>query len=319
MNYGNASDSCLPVSRLALGCEPLGGTDWGYVNIELVMAAIGRALELGINFFDTANVYGLGLSEERLSTALGPRRHDVVIATKGGVNWVPEPQGRATTYLDSSPKHLVEAVEASLQRLRIDTIPLYFIHWPDPKTPIAETMDALARCKEQGKIRAVGLSNFSPAQVRQAAQYMKIAAVQLQYNLIDRSAEAELLACCRELDIRVIAYGVLAQGLLTGKYTSPAVFEQNDRRHRLRHFQSEVIQEKMRLVDRLKLVSVKYDKTPAQTAIRWVLDNPDVHFALAGAKSPTQIEHNVGALEWHLTPADYRFLSVGTDEQERGA
>jgi len=241
-----------------------------------------------------------------------------VIATKGGVNWLPEPQGRAKTYLDSSPKHLVEAVEASLQRLRIDTIPLYFIHWPDPKTPIAETMDALARCKEQGKIGDVGLSNFSPSQVRQAAQYMKIAAVQLQYNLIDRSGEAELLACCRELDIHVIAYGVLAQGLLTGKYPSPPVFEQNDRRHRLRHFQSDVIQEKMKFVERLKLVSVKYDKTPAQTAIRWVLDNPDVHFALAGAKSPTQIEHNVGALEWHLTPADYRFLSLGTDEQERG-
>jgi len=309
----------VPLSRLGFGAEPLGGTDWGHVDESTAIAAVGHALDLGINFFDTADVYGLGRSERLLSQALGSRRHDVVIATKFGVNWTADAGGRrAKTFLDSSPKHVFEAVDASLRRLRIDSIPLYFVHWPDPGTPIAETLDALTRCREQGKIKAVGLSNFSLGQFREATQYMKIDAVQAPYNLVDRHIETEFLACCRELHICVITYGSLAQGLLTGKYSAPVEFEPNDRRHRLTHFQSENLQKNLKIVERLKRISTQYGKTPAQIAIRWVLDNSKVDIALTGVKSPSQIEHNFGALGWQLTPSDYRQLSMESDKLQRG-
>jgi len=302
----------LVISRLGFGCGPLGGSDWGPFDEKESMAAVSRAVELGVMFFDTADIYGLGLSERRLSKALAERRHDVVIASKCGVNWEERPAGqRAHTFYDSSPKRVVEAVENSLRRLRIDVIPLYFLHWPDPHTPLADTLEAIVRCQEVGKIKYFGLSNFSPSQIRKVCATTKVAAVQAQYSLADRRAEMEIFPCCHELGISAITYGSLAQGLLAGNYDTETRFGKDDRRRHLRHFGGEELQAKMSIVHRLKELARQRQKSPAQLAMRWALDNPAVSGIIAGIKSRDQLEDNVEAQGWRLDPADYRYLVSG--------
>ncbi|MGC8833414.1 MAG: aldo/keto reductase, partial [Armatimonadota bacterium] len=215
MEYVRLKNTDLVVSKIGLGCEPLGGVDWGYVDEHAAEAVVHKALELGINLFDTADVYGLGLSETRLSQALGPHRHQVTIITKFGINWKKVPgRERALTFRDSSPAHVVEALENSLRRLRIECIPIYCIHWPDPKTPIYDTLEALQKCQQQGKIRYIGLSNFPIDIARQAHSISPVCVVELLYNLLDRGLEAEIAAYRAELGVSVVAYGMLAQGLL---------------------------------------------------------------------------------------------------------
>ncbi len=221
MEYVKLKNTDLVVSRIGLGCEPLGGVDWGYVDERAAEATVYKALDLGINLFDTADVYGLGLSETRLSRALGPHRHQVTIITKFGVNWKRVPGlERAVTFRDSSPTHVVEALENSLRRLRLDCIPIYCIHWPDPKTPICDTIEVLQKCQQQGKIRYIGLSNFPLDLVRQVHSISPLGAVELQYNLLNRELEAEITACYAEIGVSVVAYGMLAQ------VSSPANMEQ---------------------------------------------------------------------------------------------
>ena len=308
MEYVKLQNTDLTISKLGFGCEPAGGTDWGKVNDRDSIAAIRRAVELGINFFDTADVYGLGRSERILSEALGNTRHEVVIATKFGVGWREVPGRRAKTFLDSSPARVVEALEASLRRLKLDCIPLYYIHWPDPRTPIGRTMEVLNKCRRAGKIRAIGVSNFSTTQIRDAHQEGPIACVQTAYNLIQRGGESTILPFCDDLRLGVVTYGPLAQGLLTGKYSADAAFGADDRRSRLVHFQKETLAQNLEIVERLKTVSRHYQKSPAQVAIRWILDNPRITAAIVGVKSPKQLHENLAAMDWTLSREDREVL-----------
>ncbi|MGQ9523368.1 MAG: aldo/keto reductase [Armatimonadota bacterium] len=309
MEYAKLENTNLVVSRIGLGCEPLGGTDWGQVDESSAIAAVHKALDLGINLFDTADVYGLGLSESRLSQALGRHRHEVVIITKCGVRWrYVSAQQRAHTFRDSSPSYVVTALENSLRRLRIDCIPIYCIHWPDPNTPLSYTMEALLKCREQGKIRYIGLSNFSPDLVRVAHSIHPLGAVQFQYNLLTRSAEESIAVCRHDIGVSVIAYGVLAQGLLTGKYGPDSHFPNTDRRHRLPHFRPAALKTNLWVVERLREVAQARSSNPAQVAIRWVLDNPGVACAVVGAKTPNQVEANAAAADLSLTPEERSFL-----------
>jgi len=310
VEYVRLENTDLVVSRIGLGCEPLGGADWGYVDERSAEAAVHKALDVGINLFDTADVYGLGLSETRLSRALGQYRHRVVIITKFGVSWKYVPgQQRASTFRDSSPTHMVTALENSLRRLRIDCIPIYCVHWPDPNTPIADTIEALQKCQRQGKIRYIGLSNFPPDLVRLAHSAQPLGAVQLQYSLLARDQEADISMCRRQIGVSVVAYGVLAQGLLTGKYRPDARFPNTDRRHRLPHFTPPALERNLAVVERLRKVGKTRCKSPAQVAIRWVLDNPDVACAVVGAKTPDQVEMNAAVAGWSLTPQEHTFLA----------
>lgn len=313
MEYTTIPRTELIASRIGFGCEPLGGTDWGATDEKSAIKAVSRALELGVNVFDTANVYGLGRSEELLAQALGHRRHNVIIITKGGVNWrAPHPgEPRAKTFLDSSPAHIVEAIEGSLRRLKIDTIPIYLVHWPDPNTPIEDTLEALLTCQQEGKIRYFGVSNFPLRLLHTVKEIAMPIAVETQYNLIQRSAEETILPFCHSYQVGVFGYGPLAQGLLTGKYHAHSHFTKDDRRHRLPHFQPDQLPEHLVLVERLKEVAAYYHKTPAQTALRWVLDNPAITSVIVGAKSPAQIEANVRATIWQLTPAERRYIETG--------
>ncbi len=281
------------VSRICFGCEPLGGTDWGRVDVSDIASAITRALDLGVNFFDTADVYGLGLSEERLSEILGDKRHDVVIATKGGMSWADAPPGgRAVIKRDSSPKYLRSAVEASLRRLRIDSIPIYFIHWPDPNIEIAATFECLARLRDEGKIGQIGCSNFSAAQVRAACDVAEVSYVQLPLNLLDGGLVPDMDELVREKSIGVVAYNVLANGLLTGKYDASSRFPENDRRSRLPRFQGDAFKLALRQVADISLAAAAENLTCAQYAITKVLERAGVVSVILGIKNRQQIEEN---------------------------
>jgi len=310
MEYIRLFNTDLTISRLIFGCEPLGGTDWGKIDKNLLDQSVSKALDLGISCFDVANVYGLGLAEERLSQTLGSKRHEVVIISKFGVNWEkPLGQNRAKTFLDCSPERVISSSEGSLQRLRVDCIPIYLVHWPDPKTPIDKTLEVLLQCQKEGKIQYFGVSNFPLTLLREANHFKNIGIVELQYNLVDRISEEELLPYCRTEKINVFAYGALAQGLLTGKYDASTTFEKDDRRHRLPHFQPNFIKKNLQILDKLKTIGDRYGKTLSQVAIRWILDNPSISAAIVGAKTPYQTEMNLGALEWQLTSEERAYLS----------
>ncbi|MGE0503340.1 MAG: aldo/keto reductase [Rhizobiaceae bacterium] len=289
-----------PPSRLALGCEPLGGTDWGDVDLDNARLAVSTALDVGITVFDTADVYGLGRSEEELAAALGPRRHDAFIVTKFGVRWERDPSGgRARTFRDSSPAHLTAALEASLRRLRIDAVPLYLVHWPDPATPIDDTLEVLRDARTAGKVLNFGLSNFTPDDVEKGAG-LGIAAVEAQFNLIDLNSSRGVWEVAGRHGLARIAYGPLAQGLLTGKYDQMSRFPPSDRRSRLPHFDARQWERNRRILGALEEVAKRRGVTTAQVALRWVLDCSMVDMAVVGGRSPDQVVANAAAETWML-------------------
>jgi aryl-alcohol dehydrogenase-like predicted oxidoreductase len=296
-----------PVSRVALGGCPLGGHGWGHVDDADSIAAVRCAAEAGVNFFDTADVYGLGHSEELLAEALGARRQQCVIATKFGVRRTAD--GR--TLKDASPIWMEQALEASLKRLKLERIPLYYLHWPDWHTPIEETVGALERCRREGKIGAIGLSNVSPEELDRACSVARISAVQVQYSLVDRQPAAELDAVIRKWNIPLATWGSLAQGLLTGKYDAGARFAPDDRRSRYENFQGAKFESNLRMVDLLKSLAAQLDRKPGQIAMRWLLQTPHVACVLFGAKTPAQVQENLGAVDWALAPNLMAALTVG--------
>jgi aryl-alcohol dehydrogenase-like predicted oxidoreductase len=285
------------LSQLCFGCEPLGGTDWGTVEIGEIGRAIDRALDVAVDFFDTADVYGLGLSEERLSQALGYRRHDVVIATKGGVSWSrPNALVRARVTYDSSPKYIRTAVDNSLRRLRLDVLPIYYIHWPDPRTPIETTFSELENLRAQGKIRSLGCSNYSADQVARACQAATVEYVQLPINILEGAPGPDMIEVCARHQLRVVAYNVLAHGLLTGKYTESSHFAPDDRRSRLQLFHGQRYRDALSKAAQIREEAISEKLTAAQYAIRWVLRQPHVASAIVGIKSVQQLDENaVGA------------------------
>ncbi len=289
------------VSRIGVGCEQLGGTDWGEYDRQETIRAVARAVDMGINVFDTADVYSLGESERALAKALGPRRHEMFIVTKGGVRWeLPPGQKRARTSFDLSPAYLRSALEESLRRLSIDSIPLYLLHAPDRTVPLEQSLEAATEFKKAGRIRAIGLSNFSFAEIRRADQLAEIAAVELRYNLLERGPEAELFPWCRVRGIGVLAYGPLAEGLLAGKYTEASRFKPGDRRSRLPHFQGDALRRNLEVVDRVKRVAADHSKSAAQIAVNWVLSHDAVTSAVVGVKSAEQLEEVAGSVGWEV-------------------
>ncbi len=306
MEYSKLGPTDMDVSRVVFGCWAIGGHGWGPVDDEESIAAIHRALELGINFFDTADTYGFGHSEEILSRALGEQRKHVVVATKFGIKW--DAQGRITR--DISQARVFEALDASLRRLKLDCIPLYQIHWPDGSTPISSTLEALMRCQKAGKIRWIGVSNFPPDMILEALKTHQIVSAQAPYNLVDRKVESTILPSCKKLGLSVLAYSALAQGLLTGKYGPETQFDEGDIRSRSVYFHPEKYEANAKMLTRLKEVGEKYGKAPSQVAIRWLLDSQSTVFPITGVKTQEQIEENVGALHWRLSEEDRKLLCM---------
>lgn len=305
MQYKKLAFTDLEVSRVGFGGWAIGGHGWGRVDNRESIAAVRRALERGVNLFDTADVYGFGHSEVILAEALGELRKHVVIATKFGVKW--DDQGRISR--DVSPGHLTEALENSLRRLKIDCIPLYQIHWPDGRTPIALTMETLKRCQEAGKIRWIGCCNFPSDLLREAREIGPVVSLQVPYNIFDRDVERRTLGDCRELGVGVLAYSPLAQGLLSGKHGPGARFEEEDIRSRSVYFQGPKYLQRLEIISPLEAIGTAYGKSAAQVAIRWVLDNTEITCALTGIKSVRQVDENVET-DWILSVEDRQLIDA---------
>lgn len=303
MEYTKLGDT--KISRLVFGCWAMGGHGWGSVKDNDSIQAVKMALDLGINFFDTADVYGFGHSERTLTQALGSKRHDVVIATKFGVTW----DNKANIGRDCSPKYMVKALEASLKRLKLDCIPLYQLHWPDNKTPIDEVMRALQKCQEQGKIRYIGCSNLQAKELQAALSLCDVKTLQLPFSLLEHEKYNNLHQAKLTDRLGLLAYGALEKGLFSGKYCLGSVFDENDVRNKDPNFIGEKFEKNLELVEMLKTVGCKYNKTSAQVALRWILDTNKVLATLVGIKTINQVKENVGALGWSLEKADYDQLT----------
>lgn len=301
VEYRQLGRSGKLISRLGFGCWAIGGHGYGRVDDEESKRAIRKGLDVGINLFDTAAVYGFGHSEKVLSDGLGTARRDVVIATKFGVCW--DEQGR--TYKNCNPKAMWESLHNSLRRLRVDTIPLYQLHWHDGVTPIHEIMDALMEAQRVGKIQCIGFSNLDCDLTKGSTALRMIESLQIPFGLTDQRFRSVLERAHDGLGIATLPYGVLARGLLTGKYDTDATFGEADTRSRDPQFGDRALQAVHSLVKLLHILGKKYDKTPAQVAIRWVLDSHSVTSAIVGAKTEEQVASNVGASGWRLGSEDF--------------
>lgn len=293
----------LEVTPVAYGTWQFGG-DWGEVDEEAAVAAIQRAHQLGVNFFDTAQAYGFGTSEQILGRALADRlrtdRDAIAIATKGGLR-IDEDEGLLR---DSSPAWLRRGVEESLANLGVDHIDLYQLHWPDPGTPFEETGGALRELIDEGKVRHVGVSNFSAEQMARLGRTIRVETLQPPYHLFRREIEAEALPYCREHDVGVLVYGPLAHGLLGGAMDEETAFPDDDWRSKSPVFQHDSFERNLGVVRRLGELAAERGATVSQLAIAWTLANPAVHVAIVGARGLDHIEESVAAAEVELSPED---------------
>lgn len=294
--------SGVSVTRVAFGGHPVGGHGWGEGREDQrSRAALRAAVESGVTFFDTADVYGLGVSELVHAEVLGPylrAGENLVIATKGGVAW----DDRGRTRKDSSPKYLRSAVERSLRRLGVDCIDLYYLHWPDGTTPVAESTDALSRLREEGKIRSIGLSNVTAEDLQSVAD-AEVAAVQVKGNLLDLEDLLDRAEEIRQAGAIVVCYSGLADGLLTGTVGLESQFVGDDHRARYPLFQPRVFEEALDRVDRVIDAARAISQTPAQVAQRCLLDAGLADVILAGSSKPKHVEENAGAMGWNLDAA----------------
>jgi aryl-alcohol dehydrogenase-like predicted oxidoreductase len=306
MEFGRIGSTDCIVSRLGFGCGAASNYDYGLLDEAAWIDGVGAALDAGVNFFDVADIYGFGHAENLLSRGLGSKRREVIIATKGGLRW--DDNGRVSR--DASPKWIVRALEDSLRRLRLDEIPLYQLHWPDPQTPVEKTLDALTRCQKQGKIRFIGLSNFSLADMQRLRGKHRIDSLQVPYNLLCRDIEKGILSWCHITQTSVFAHTGLARGLLAGRRALGSAFEANDTRNRSPYFSDHGRVQKQSLLSTLQLMSERTGHSVPSISLRWILDEPRVSAVLVGIKNRQQLNENVAALDWSLTSSDRETLAI---------
>lgn len=311
LDFFSLSDRYSQVTKLGMGCWVAGGHGWGQVDDDDSIAAIRCAFENGITFFDTADCYGLGKSESILYQALGNNLKSLCVASKGGVRW----DGSGNVWNDSSPAYLRCAVEASLKRLKLESIPLYYLHKHDNVTPITETMGVLMRLREEGKIGEIGVANFSVEQLATALHSAPIKAVQVQYNLLYPDLGVELSALCQQYGVQLIAWGALCDGLLTGKFSSAATFSEDDHRSKMPAFAGEQFLSNLACVDNLSEIARFRGVSLSQLALRWVMDSNGWSSPLFGARTCKQVEQNIGAARWKLSQEELDLI----DEYSKGA
>jgi myo-inositol catabolism protein IolS len=304
----------IKISALGIGCWEIGG---GYGSIEETefIKGVNRALDLGINSFDTAEAYGFGASEKSLAKALGSRRKEAVITTKFGVGYPDTPN-----YRQSTRKRVMDSIEKSLASLNTDCVDVYLVHWPDRNTPFEETMRALDDLVKQGKVRAVGLSNFKLSEIETCMRTRRVDVVQYCWNMFDRRMQKEIFPYCREHNIGVMAYGSLAYGMLTGTLSEEQTFEKGDWRSRrgqlgninlFQHlFGPDHYLKNLRAVEELKGMAKRYGKSLPQFALRWTLSNPVISTALVGCRNAREVDDNVGALGWSISDADMKEIDA---------
>lgn len=298
----------LDVSAVGFGCWEVGG-GYGHVEEAEFARAVGRALDLGVNCFDTAEGYGMGASERALGQALGGRRDEAIVVTKFGMNYRDKPNLR-----DSSRERVFASIDKSLKNLGTDYVDVYLVHWPDRLTPFEETMQALGDVVRDGKVRFVGLSNFKLEEIEACTAVRRVDVVQYGWNMFDRRMQRDILPYCAEHGVGFMAYGSLAFGLLTGTFTEEMDFGTQDWRSRQGNmgsikmfaalFGPEKFKDNVRAVEQLEKIAARYDKSLPQLALRWATSHPAVSTALVGCRTVSEVEDNVGALGWSIDDAD---------------
>ena len=308
MEYITLQNTGLRVSRFCMGGCPMGGYGWGSVQESELLDAIHAALDAGVNFFDTADTYGLGQSERTLAKGLGSRRRDVVIESKFGVR-----VGGGKTVYDNSPEYIQQALEESLRRLNTDYIDVYLIHYRDGTSPIADVVGKLEELKAAGKLRYYGLSNIHGDGLEELLPYAgRFACCQDELSLACRKNEDDLRAVQSRLRATPMTWGSLGQGILTGKYNRENVcFGADDRRSReiYVNFHGEKLEQNLRIVEALRKIAANREKSVAACAIRWILDTLPESVVIAGVKRPAQLSANVEAMGWTLNEEELRELN----------
>jgi len=287
------------VPAIGLGCMVLSGT-YGPAEEKESLATLDRALELGCNFWDTADVYGRGHNEELVGRALKGRRQRVVLATKCGFVWT---DAKDEARIDGSPQHIRAACEASLRRLGVDAIDLYYLHRLDPNVPIEDSVGAMAELVRNGKVRHIGLSEVSANTLRRAAKVHPIAALQSEYSLWTRDPEGAIFQACRELGVCFVAFSPVGRGFLAGAISQPE-FAASDFRRNVPRLVGDNFQRNLRLVEKIRQLAAEKRCAPAQIALAWVIAQDDFIFAIPGTRRRNHLEENWRAQQVRLTPAD---------------
>ncbi len=301
-----ASD--LKVSVIGFGAWGIGGHPfWTNEGDNKSVSAVQKAFDLGINFFDTAPVYGFGRSERLIAKALNKKRDKVILSTKCGLRWEKESAGSIRK--DSSANSIRFEIEESLKRLKTDFIDLYQLHWPDPNTSFRETMEELLKLKEEKKILTIGLSNFSKSQMEECLKYGEFISLQSMYNMLERDLEKDEIPFCKEKGIGIIPYSPLASGVLTGKYDKQTKFRDWRGKGILGHFSGEIYESHIDKVEKLKSFASNYGKKVYHLAINWLLAQEGISTAIVGAKKAVQVQDNQQATGWEISEEDMKNIN----------
>jgi aryl-alcohol dehydrogenase-like predicted oxidoreductase len=293
----------LTVPSMGLGCMGMSAF-YGTTDEREALATIDRAIELGCNFLDTAEMYGPYTNEQLVGKAIAGRREDVVVATKFGIRFAPTAQDPLNRVLDGSRENVRRAIEGSLERLGTDHVDLYYLHRVDPGTPIEETVGAMAELVQEGKVRHLGLSEASVETLRRGHATHPITALQTEYSLWTRDVEDAILPACRELGVGFVAYSPLGRGFLSGRFKSPDDLDEDDFRRAGPRFRGEALEENLKLAAKVEELASEKGCTPGQLALAWVLAQGDDVVPIPGTKRRAYLEENLAALEVELAPAD---------------